>query len=136
MFSFKPILTTSILVSSVLIQQSAIAYPRASQRAEFNYLKSVLEIIYDRSSPELDNYLEEQYLSKSDSTENMLDKGYEMCNFVDLANKQGVSGKDLIAEEINNMTDLSLQRRGIQLEKEQARMLYENTMNHLCPELY
>ena len=123
MFSLKPILTTSILVSSVLIQQSAIAYPRASQRAEFNYLKSVLKIVYDRASPELDSYLEEQYLSKSDSTENMLNKGYEMCNFVDLANKQGFSGKDLIAEEINKMTDLSLQRRGIQLEKEQARML-------------
>jgi hypothetical protein len=135
MFTLKSILTTTIVVSGIFIQQATIAYPQASRESELNYIKSVIGILYGQASADLDYYLEEQYNSQTDSVQKMLVKGYEFCDLIEVANQEGISGLTLMEQEMSAFSEETLTKHEVSLEKEQMLMIYENTKNNLCPEL-
>jgi predicted nuclease with TOPRIM domain len=135
MFTLKSILTTIVVISGIFIQQATIAYPKASKESELNYLKSVIGTLYGQPSADLDSYLEEQYDSQTDSVQKMLGKGYELCDLIEMANEEGISGLSLMEQEVAELPEGVATKQGVSLEKEQMLMVYENTKNHLCPEL-
>jgi hypothetical protein len=136
MFNFKPTVTTTILLSSLLIQQSAIAYPKASPTAEMNYLKSILINLYGQSHPQMDSYVEAEYKNNSSKMKDALTAGYLICDDIQKANQKGVSGEVLLSQEISNFTETTLTESGIPFTKEHMISFYHNTTNNLCPDLF
>lgn len=131
MFNFKIIGTTTIILSSFLIQQSASAYPRASEESEISFLKSISTGYFTQSVPlsYIERYVEENYRNKSDHFQRSLISGYNLCDTISKTNQLGMSGqeallKSMIAEPKNGE---------ILLTRIKA---YNNVKNNLCPELY
>ena len=138
MFTLQTIVTTTILIGSVLIQQSAIGYPKAAKKLEINYLKASLENIYGTITPKMVNYLEQLHNNQDPSTEMMLSGGYQICDGIKIANNQGLSSKALIEREIDNISHITnsmLQQKGMSLTEDQIITAYNTANNYLCPEL-
>lgn len=138
MFTLKPIVTATILISSVLIQQSATAYPKTSQTLELDYLQATMQTIYGNITPEMANFIEEKYNLQDPSTEEMLSGGYEVCDAIELANAQGISSQTLLEQEMTNISQVAnslSEEEGISITNEQIIMVYKTAQNYLCPEL-
>ena len=91
MLNLKSIVTTGIVLSSVLIHQSAMAYPRTSKGSEMKYLKSMLRLYFGQSNANYDRYVEKEYRNKTDDSRDALAAGYEICDNIQAANQQGFS---------------------------------------------
>lgn len=136
-FNFKSIATTTIVLSSFLIQQSVTAYPKAPEKSEISYLKSILISMYGKSATlsSIDFYVEEEYRNKSDNVQAALMDGYKICDDVRAANQKGISGQVLLAQEILNINGKTLPMSGIVLTEELLIQFYSNATNNLCPEI-
>lgn len=137
-FTLKPILTTAILIGSVLIEQSAIAYPKTSSHLELDYIKASMENIYDEVTPEMLDYLEQLYNNQDPNTELMLSGGYHVCDGIKLANAQGIDSQTLVEQEISQISAITnsiLQQQGMSLTEAQIITAYKTANSYLCPEL-
>lgn len=133
MFNFKSIATTTIVLSSFLIQQSASAYPRASEKSEISFLKSIAisdsDLVQSFSLAYIERYVEENYKNKSDHFQRSLISGYKLCDTINESNQLGISGqeallKSMISKSENGETVMT---------KIKA---YNNVKDNLCPKLY
>jgi hypothetical protein len=136
MFNFKSIATTTIVLSSFLVQQSVTAYPKASEKSEISYLKSMLISNFGQSAPvsNINRYVEENHRNKSN--QDALIVGYSVCDDIRTANKKGISGNTLLTQEISNLNSATLPTTEKVLTKEQLIDFYNNAKNNLCPNLY
>jgi hypothetical protein len=136
MLNFNFIVTTTIIIlGSFLAQQSASAYPKASEKSEISYLKSIVISMYGQSAPlsSIDRYVEEEYRNKSDNVQGTLIDGYKICDDVRAANQKGISGQVLLTQEILNLNGKTLPMTGRVLTKELLIEFYNNATNNLCP---
>ncbi|MEM8677032.1 MAG: hypothetical protein AAGF83_24740 [Cyanobacteria bacterium P01_G01_bin.67] len=121
-------------MSCILIQQSARAYPRASRQSELNYLKSVLRLYFEPNT-KFDRYVEREYYNRTKKTTDMLAIGYDMCSDIKAANRRGVRGQTLLAQEIDKIDGQTISTSGITVTKKKLTKLYKSTTKYLCPEL-
>lgn len=138
MFTLKPILTTAIVLGSVLTQQATMAYLKASQTLEINYLLASVQNIYGDVSPEIMANLKAMYSRQDPNTELMLSGGYQICDGIKLANARGIDSQALIEQEISNisqMTNTILGQQGMSITQRQIVTAYNTAKNYLCPEL-
>ena len=138
MFTLKSIVTSAIVIGSVLIPQATMAYPKAPRTLELQFIETSFENFYGEVTPDVAQYLEEQYSIKSPSTELMLTGGYTICDGIKMANNEGISSQTLIDQEINNIAQISnniLEQQGQSLTEDQIVMIYNTAKDYLCPEL-
>lgn len=138
MFIFKSIVTSAVIIGSVLVQQATMAYPKAPRTLELQYLLASFENFYGAVTPDIAQYLEEQYSIKSPSTELMLSGGYIVCDGIKMANNEGISSQSLIQQEISNISQMSnslLKQQGVQLTEDQIVAIYNTAKDYLCPTL-
>lgn len=133
MFNFKSIATTTIVLSSFLIQQSATAYPRASEKSEVSFLKSIAtsdsDLGQSLSLTYIEHYVEENYRNKSDHFQRSLISGYKLCDTISKSNQLGISGQEALLKSM-----ISKSENGETIVRKIK--AYNNVKNNLCPELY
>ena len=138
MFILKSIVTSAVVIGSVLMQQATMAYPKAPRSLELQFLSASFSNFYGAVTPDLAQYLEEQYSIKSPSTELMLSGGYTICDGIEMANNEGISSQILIEREITNISQMSnslLKQQEIQLSEAQIVTIYKTAKDYLCPTL-
>lgn len=138
MFILKSIVTSAVVIGSVLVQQASMAYPKAPRTLELQFLSASFANFYGAVTPDLAQYLEEQYDLKSPSTELMLSGGYTICDGIKMANNEGISSQTLIQQEITNISQMSnslLKQQRVQLSEEQIVTIYNTAKDYLCPTL-
>ncbi len=134
----KSALTTALVIGSVLVQNSTMAYPKAPRDLELNFLKAYVKNFYGTVTPEVASYLEEQYNLKSPSIELMLSGGYIICDSIQQANYQGLDSQAFIEQQISSISTTAnqiLEPQGTSLTEEQIITIYNTANSYLCPEL-
>ncbi len=138
MFNLKFLATATIILGGTLTQQAAIAYPKASQEIEINYLKTSMQNLYGNISQESTNLLVQMYKRNDPSTEMMLSGGYQVCDGIKMANAQGLDTKTLIKREIDNISRVTnnlLAEQNLSFSQDQIATSIRTAKNYLCPEL-
>lgn len=135
----KSALTSVVLITGVLVQQYAIAYPKSHRSTEIDFLKASFENLHGTMTPEIANYLESQYDANDHAIHLMLSGGYSVCDGIQQANDNGLDSQTLIEQEmstIHSTANAVVQVQGVSVTEEQITMIYNTAHSHLCPELY
>ncbi len=139
MLNLKSVFTTFAVISSILIPQSIMAYPKADRDVEIDFLKANFENLHGIMNAEIANYIESKYDENDYNIDRMLAGGYSVCDGMKQASYQGIDKQTLIDEGISMLfsgNNNALQVQGVSLTKKQIIETYNIAHSHLCPEIY